>query len=857
VTLVDVNGTRFQLIQGNADWMRCQEDGDAGAWSDLFWDDAAGCVTLAPLLPIVPPPGLGGPLDRSRRRGAAADRYGHWYWIGNDAQSIAWLPRGAPQVLPLWPQAALAAPQPLGGFAAASPEVPAVMTFAGLAVTRHNYLVAGTVTPPGLLIFDLDSGGRPSLLRMPDGVAFAPFDIAAAADGGCWVLDNAHRAYWGFDGDFRALAQVAAAAPPPPAFQPVDGSAIPAPAAPPVPGGFAVAAADPIAIEGLPDGSVLVLDGAAESAPGGNAAASLLYRYRRDQQFGAPLALQGAVEVEDKSTGALQAATLDVAAHDIAYNPQTHTLYAVDRFGRQSVAFALSLAPTPSLMLQRTYLPMHSFGGRALVAWNDGGTTSVSYDVVGGAPGNDKMVRWARLQTIDRPRFARDAVLVTPVLDGKARDCTWDSLFLDACIPPGTTVKVSTCADNDADLVNEAMFVDEPTLHLRPDAAEIPFYDAFADRDPKPATAGTWEVLLQQARGRYLKVRLELTGNGRASPQLRALRVYYPRFSYARQYLPAVYVEDPVSASFVERLLANPKGFYTEIEGKIRNVGMLFDPRSARPEDLDWLAGWLGLTFDPLWEKISARLQTGSTDMAPVEDRRRLFIRFATRLFSRRGTPDGIRFALHLLLEPCLETTLRRFRSAALTPDAALNQELVRLGLQPPSPTDSENDIEDLLTSYLLSPQRPSKVRLVERFMTRGNRALAQGDPTLGANAASSDSVAATAHRFAVLVPETLPADIAAMVSRIVELEKPAHTAFEVRRYWDYFRVGEARLGIDTVLGEDSRFLPIVLGESAVAGDGLAFPPPLGGGFLAYPPPTNAADRVVLGRDRVGTMPAL
>jgi hypothetical protein len=67
-----------------------------------------------------------------------------------------------------------------------------------------------------------------------------------------------------------------------------------------------------------------------------------------------------------------------------------------------------------------------------------------------------------------------------------------------------------------------------------------------------------------------------------------------------------------------------------------------------------------------------------------------------------------------------------------------------------------------------------------------------------------------------------------------------------VRRYWDYFRVGEARLGIDTILGEDARFLPIILGQDA-----------LSHGYLAYPPPTNAADRLVLDRDRIGGMPAL
>ena len=84
------------------------------------------------------------------------------------------------------------------------------------------------------------------------------------------------------------------------------------------------------------------------------------------------------------------------------------------------------------------------------------------------------------------------------------------------------------------------------------------------------------------------------------------------------------------------------------------------------------------------------------------------------------------------------------------------------------------------------------------------------------------------------------------MVSRIVQLEKPAHTAFEVRSYWDYFRVGEARLGIDTELGEDARFVAIVLGQDTLAD-----------GFLADPPPMDATDRLVLDREPLGALPPL
>ncbi|HEX9945984.1 MAG TPA: phage tail protein [Allosphingosinicella sp.] len=92
------------------------------------------------------------------------------------------------------------------------------------------------------------------------------------------------------------------------------------------------------------------------------------------------------------------------------------------------------------------------------------------------------------------------------------------------------------------------------------------------------------------------------------------------------------------------------------------------------------------------------------------------------------------------------------------------------------------------------------------------------------------------AHRFSVLLPvATVVTDSAALARqealarRIVELEKPAHTVFDVRFYFAMNRIGEARLGLDTTLGQGSRapeLLPpailgrAYLGESFVGPEG-------------------------------------
>jgi hypothetical protein len=85
-----------------------------------------------------------------------------------------------------------------------------------------------------------------------------------------------------------------------------------------------------------------------------------------------------------------------------------------------------------------------------------------------------------------------------------------------------------------------------------------------------------------------------------------------------------------------------------------------------------------------------------------------------------------------------------------------------------------------------------------------------------------------------------------AMVQKIVDTTKPAHTWFDVRQYSDLFVVGRARLGQDTELGNAPVYVPMVTGSNYFAA-----------GYLGYPYPFDIADRIVANRDRIGGLPAL
>jgi phage tail-like protein len=552
---------------------------------------------------------------------------------------------------------------------------------------------------------------------------------------------------------------------------------------------------------------------------------------------------------------------------------------------------------------------MRLFGGKGLLA--SGGQVYYDFDD-----------RWIPLIGQRRPRYVDAAVLLTPsgesrpAFDGRDPDCVWHRLLIDARIPSDIEIRISSRAANDPD---ERPFTDwqrEPRLYARRDGSELPFVDE--------GDYSTWELLLQRATGRYLQLKLEILGSGQHTPSLRALRVYYPRFSYLNHYLPAVYRDDLNSASFLDRFLSNIEGFFTTIEDKIAAVGILFDVHSAPQEALDWLAGWMGIAFDSGWDAA----------------RRRLFIKHALFFFSRRGTIPGLTMALQLALDECPEDTIfdsnpnaRRIQASGIrivenyrarrTPGVVLGDPTESSGLrlipkaQPWLPDEGNSGLQQRYQEFMSA--RNVKTGIVQSFSTTppSDAALqklwqqfAQETlsfvPAVGTDAAQwrsfltrryqfvdryNDSyrltgaaritrfedaafpinipgdgaplqdwyqyqavflpMQATAHRFTVLLPvkpgyqdPTKQADALDLVNRILNLEKPAHTTFEVRLYWAMFRLGEVRLGFDTLIDRGSRapelMTPMILGQGHLMES-----------YLAPSHPQDVRDRQVLGRDRL------
>jgi phage tail-like protein len=871
---MDVNGTRFQLLLGCADWARCtDENGDPlGLICDpasspperdgstdgptVAWDSARHELTLQP----IPFTFASAPTDRppqlSDRRGGGGDSFGSFYWISATARAAEVQSSGTGLTSTFWPGPAAATPDPRpGAFSAVTPTAPPQgVLLSGAAVTEDNFLVLGVVDVPGLLVFDLQAGGPPAQLPWPAGVDFSPFDMAARPGGGVFVLDRDHGRAWELDRHFHV---VTASVPSPPADAPGGFATLPgapppptvptAPAAPMAPVTRPITAQDAtpvgddaIAIAADPAGGFLVLQR-------GGGEGSMIARYADGAPAGAAVAIAG------------------VTGHDMAL--VAGQVLVVDADGDQAHAFALTeTAGAPRLEPLVTFYPMREFGGKGLIAAGD----QAYYDF------DD---RWIPLVAQARPRHVDQAAIVTPPFDSGLPGCTWHRLMLDARLPQGTSVAVWSKAADDAELLGAAAWLPEPDPRPRPTGCELPFVEE--------GPYGTFELLFQNARGRHLMVKLELLGDGRSTPAIRALRAWYPRFSYLDQYLPRVYRQDPDSASFLDRYLANVEGFYTAIEDQIAAAQVLLGADTAPGDALDWLAGWFALTLDPQWD----------------ENRRRVFLRNANRFFAARGTIRGVEIALRFALEPCIDDTVfdsvdpttpatariveayRTRRTPGVVFGDPTDQGIPRIVVATPNWTPDQGAgvleagwlafvgqagldgpaqypisdpggdasapwsefsaaalgfvpvIADPSTwSGFLSRRYPGIAALAAAYGLTGAAIPADFSDVPPPTALPADGgplldwfqfqsvvipMATKAHTFTVLLPWPLHVadsdgveldntQLRDLATRVVNLQKPAHTTFAVKFFWAAFRIGDARIGDDTLLASGSRVPELV-----------------------------------------------
>jgi phage tail-like protein len=452
-----------------------------------------------------------------------------------------------------------------------------------------------------------------------------------------------------------------------------------------------------------------------------------------------------------------------------------------------------------------------------------------------------------------RALHARESPLATAgtvetfALDSGVFACVWHRVFVDACLPPGTALVLEArtadvlpprdlrrdprpAADLGAPVPPDSAWPPLGTLapeeeigwspvglmDPRPayaDAPLPPFRSAIASEDPLPAGARgqatpppdamvTLEGVVKAPPGRWLWLRMRLAGTERRAPGVFAVRATCPRPSLL-DLLPAYWRGDPVAADATDRALALFEGFTTETDQRITALRHLVSAHTAPPEALEWLGGFLALSFD-------SRVREAV--------RRSLLAEIAT-LWRARGTIPGLTRLLSILAEAPVQIIeayrLRRESTAIIgTADWGILGPGLQLGdNEGPGSAPSESWEQALEAQQLALLLR----RAAQRAQGAAPCPAADPPPPL-----DPDPVIAFhrrfAHRFTVVVPACRTEDLAAVLDLAIETNKPAHTLHALCWLDAGFRLGEGSLVGIAPIGGRPEFAPAILDARAPLG---------------------------------------
>lgn len=373
------------------------------------------------------------------------------------------------------------------------------------------------------------------------------------------------------------------------------------------------------------------------------------------------------------------------------------------------------------------------------------------------------------------PAWLTTGTVVVGPLDSLIGGCTWHRVLLRAQLPDLTGIQVWT---HTADTVL-------PTAQL----AALPDTAWFGGAVAHECGPQGWDTLVDDDPGRYLWLRLRLTGTGSTTPRLTRVEVEFPRISL-RRHLPAVYGTESGSASFTDRFLGLFDRQLRDLEDRVDALPALLTPE-ATPA-LDWLSDWVGITLDP-------RLPEGT---------RRRLLASSARLYDLHGTYTGLRELLSIALD-----IDQRRPAAPQRPREPGRCRCARPTCPPTPPVPVQWAPPRLVLEHFRLRRwlRTDASRVGDEARLWGqsivNRSQLGNGAQVGVTQLKTsqdplrDPFHVYAHRYTVFVPASAGATPTArkVIQRLVDFGTPAHTAGTVR-----FVQPRMRLGVQSCLGLDS-----------------------------------------------------
>lgn len=349
-------------------------------------------------------------------------------------------------------------------------------------------------------------------------------------------------------------------------------------------------------------------------------------------------------------------------------------------------------------------------------------------------------------------QYLKQGQLLTLAIDSGIPRCRWHRVRWQGSIPAGTTASISVSTS------------DQPTPAAQGVADGI--WTALAPGRPHP---GDWQrldnrrdFLIRQPEGRYLFMRIRMSGDGRQTPRIRRMRIDFPRQTSLDQ-LPMVFRDSPEAEDFSERFLALFDSFLDDVDEQIARMPALLDVDGVPDAVLPWLGSFLDIAMDPAWDAA----------------RRRRLLQAAPKLYRMRGTVDGMRAVIRLVFD--VEPVIRE--AANERPWGGLGAMALDGGTR------------------LFGPSQ---------WRFRLDRSRLGRAPLRSVGRVDLDPFSSVAYRFDVLVPLRLDAIQRQRVQQLIEAQKPAHTVARLRDSRGQFQLGGVvSVGIDTTL---ALFEPSVLG---------------------------------------------
>ena len=380
--------------------------------------------------------------------------------------------------------------------------------------------------------------------------------------------------------------------------------------------------------------------------------------------------------------------------------------------------------------------------------------------------------------------YLTSGTYISIALDSELYRCQWHRVILRGDIPGGTRVVVST-------YTAEAVLTDDQIQNLSDDEWDT-------NQTADEMKLGEWDCLVRSGGGRFLWLKLDFQGNGKATPRVDSIEIEFPRISL-RRYLPAVFGEEPTSADFTDRFLSLFDTTLRSIETEVDKQAKFYDPLSTPAERdpktgidfLSWLGSWMGVTLDRSW----------------AEAKRRRFLKEAGRLFDLRGTREGLWRELLLLLEiesDCCADNQPRDRCVPLPSNCA-----------PVKPPVSNWEPPPLILEHFKLRRWLflGAGRIGDQAVLWGKRIVNRSQLNDGAQVGRSqlrtiqdplrDPFHYYAHKFTVFVPACYRASESNRKSleNLLRNSRPAATLAQIEYVEPRFRIGfQSMIGFDSVI---------------------------------------------------------